>query len=353
MRILVTGGAGFVGSNLCLAFKRDNPDARVIAADNLKRRGSELNLARLHAAGVQFEHADIRDPNDIAALGPMDLLIECSAEPSVQAGYGGNPAYLIDTNLRGTLNCLEAARTHDATFVFLSTSRVYPIDPLRALPLETENNRLVLPSGATGTGWSGHGIAEDFPLAGHRSLYGTTKLSSEQFIEEYRAAFGLKAIINRCGVLAGPWQMGKVDQGFMSLWAARHLYGGTLSYNGFGGLGHQVRDVLHVDDLYDLIALQLNRPELALKDVWNVGGGPDNALSLKALTDACASRSGRSLNITGNPETNPADIPWFITDARQVSNAFNWRPKRTLENLLDEIFEWLEAQRALLEPLLK
>ena len=78
-------------------------------------------------------------------------------------------------------------------------------------------------------------------------------------------AFGLKAIINRCGVLAGPWQMGKVDQGFMSLWAARHLYGGTLSYNGFGGLGHQVRDVLHVDDLYDLIALQLNRPELALK----------------------------------------------------------------------------------------
>ncbi|WP_323796220.1 NAD-dependent epimerase/dehydratase family protein [Nisaea sp.] len=353
MRILVTGGAGFVGSNLSLAFKRDNPGAEVIAADNLKRRGSELNLLRLREAGVRFEHADIRDPSDIAALGPMDLLIECSAEPSVQAGYGGNPAYLIDTNLRGTLNCLEAARTHDATFVFLSTSRVYPIDPLRALPLETKCNRLALPTGAAGPGWSEYGIAEDFDLTGHRSLYGTTKLSSEHFIEEYRAAFGLKAIINRCGVLAGPWQMGKVDQGFMSLWAARHLYGGTLSYNGFGGHGHQVRDVLHVDDLYDLIALQLTKAEEATTGVWNTGGGANNATSLKELTDACSTRSGRSLGIACNPETNPADIPWFVTDSRKVSRTFDWRPKRTLDDLLDNIFEWLEVQRATLEPLLR
>lgn len=353
MRILITGGAGFVGSNLSLAFKRDNLDAEVIAADNLKRRGSELNLPRLSAAGVQFEHADIRDPADIAALGPMDLLIECSAEPSVQAGYGGNPAYLIDTNLRGTLNCLEAARTYDATFVFLSTSRVYPIDPLRALPLETNGDRLALPEGAAGAGWSEHGIAEGFSLAGHRSLYGATKLSSEHFIEEYRAAFGLKAIINRCGVLAGPWQMGKVDQGFMSLWAARHLYAGALSYNGFGGHGHQVRDVLHVDDLYNLIELQLNKLETAAKGVWNAGGGIANATSLKELTEACAKRAGRSVQISSNPETNSADIPWFVTDSRQTMNTFDWQPKRTCDDLIDDIFEWLADQRAVLEPLLK
>lgn len=352
MRILVTGGAGFVGSNLSLAFKRSIPGSDVIAADNLKRRGSELNLPRLRSGGVRFEHADIRDPNDLAALGPMDLLIECSAEPSVQAGYGGNPAYLIDTNLRGTLNCLETARNHDATFVFLSTSRVYPIAPLRALPFETAGNRLALPADCSGPGWSERGIAEDFPLAGHRSLYGTTKLSSEQFIEEYRAAFGLKAIINRCGVLAGPWQMGKVDQGFMTLWAARHLYGGSLSYNGFGGHGHQVRDVLHVEDLFDLIVRQLDRLEIAAQGVWNVGGGTGNAVSLKELSHACATRSGKSIDIGVNPDTNPADIPWFITDAGRVGQSFGWRPERSVDAVLDDIFEWLTAERATLEPIL-
>ncbi|WP_193179398.1 NAD-dependent epimerase/dehydratase family protein [Nisaea sediminum] len=352
MRILVTGGAGFVGSSLALAFKNDNPSAEIIAADNLKRRGSELNLPRLREAGIRFEHADIREPDDIAALGPMDLLLECSAEPSVQAGYSGSPAYLLDTNLRGTLNCLEAARHHDAIMVFLSTSRIYPIDPLCALPLETENHALSIPSGATGPGWSEHGIAEGFPLDGHRSLYGTTKLASEQFIEEYRAAFGLKAIINRCGVLAGPWQMGKVDQGFMCLWAARHLYGGKLSYNGFGGFGHQVRDVLHVADLYDLLVRQLADMEISAKGVWNVGGGKANATSLRQLSAACAARARRELDIVSHPDTNPADIPWFVTDARRAMAAFGWAPKRPLDILLDEIFDWLEAKRESLQPLL-
>jgi len=352
MRILITGGAGFVGSSLALSFKHDNPSAEIIAADNLKRRGSELNLPRLREAGIRFEHADIRDPEDIAALGPMDLLLECSAEPSVQAGYSGSPAYLLDTNLRGTLNCLEAARRHDASFVFLSTSRVYPIDPLRALPFETRYGGFEIPSGTSGQGWSENGIAEDFPLEGHRSLYGATKLASEQFIEEYRAAFGLKAIVNRCGVLAGPWQMGKVDQGFMCLWAARHLYGGKLSYNGFGGHGHQVRDVLHVADLYDLLVRQLGNMSVAASGVWNVGGGAANATSLSQLTGACAARAGRELEITAQPDTNPADIPWFVTDARRAAAAFDWTPKRSLDTLLDELFEWLEAERDALMPLL-
>lgn len=352
MRILVTGGAGFAGSSLALAFKRDHPGAEVIAADNLKRRGSELNLPRLRDAGIRFEHADIRDPEDLAALGPMDLLLECSAEPSVQAGYAGSPAYLLDTNLRGTLNCLEIARRHQATFVFLSTSRVYPIEPLRALPFETEGDRLVIRPGAEGPGWSAAGIAESFPLDGHRSLYGATKLASEQFIEEYRAAFGLKAIINRCGVLAGPWQMGKVDQGFMCLWAARHLYGGTLSYNGFGGEGHQVRDVLHVADLYDLVSRQLDDLPRAASGIWNAGGGAGNATSLRELTGACAARTGQGLQIGSRPETNPADIPWFVTDSARAMQAFDWQPKRSIGDLLDEIFDWLRTERAALEPIL-
>ncbi len=123
-RILVTGGAGFVGATLAAAFKERHPEIEVIAFDNLRRRGSELNLAKLRDAGVVFIHGDVRSPADLASIGePPDLILECSAEPSAQAGYGGSPAYLIDTNLAGCFNCLELARRSKAAFVFISTSR--------------------------------------------------------------------------------------------------------------------------------------------------------------------------------------------------------------------------------------
>ena len=246
MRLLITGGAGFVGSTLALAFKRDHPDWVVVALDNLKRRGSELALARLRRGSVAFVHGDQRVPGDLEAAGPCDLLIDCAAEPSVHAGYGSDPGYVVSANLGGTVNCLEFLRRHGGDLVFLSSSRVYPIAALRALPLETAGGRFVLGPQTSGAGWSAAGIAEDFSLVGPRSLYGASKLSAELLIAEYCEMYSMRALINRCGVLAGPWQMGKVEQGFVSLWLARHLYGGELVYSGFGGLGLQVRDILHV-----------------------------------------------------------------------------------------------------------
>jgi CDP-paratose 2-epimerase len=103
--------------------------------------------------------------------------------------------------------------------VFLSTTRVYPIVPLRDLPLVATEKRFVIPEANTGPGWSARGVAENFSLTGSRSLYGATKLCSELIIAEYVALYGLAAIINRCGVVTGPWQMGKVDQGFVVFWA--------------------------------------------------------------------------------------------------------------------------------------
>src|SRR3990172_3746260 len=112
--ILITGGAGFVGSNLAIKIKKNNIKSRVIALDNLKRRGSELNMARLKDAGVEFIHGDVRNKEDLECIGPFDLMIECSAEPSVLAGYNESPAYLVNTNLLGTVNCLESVRKHKA-----------------------------------------------------------------------------------------------------------------------------------------------------------------------------------------------------------------------------------------------
>lgn len=181
---MITGGAGFVGSHLALSFKRDIPHSAVVALDNLKRRGSELALQRLSAGGVEFCHGDIRNREHLADVGSLDLLIECSAEPSVQAGLAGDARYLINTNLLGTINCLDHALRHGAAVVFLSTSRVYPIASLRDLPLVASETRFVIPEASNGPGWSARGIAENFPLSGSRSLYGATKLCSELLITE-------------------------------------------------------------------------------------------------------------------------------------------------------------------------
>jgi CDP-paratose 2-epimerase len=182
-RVLVTGGAGFVGANLALVLKRDHSEWSVVALDNLRRRGSELAVERLRVGGVAFQHGDIRCPEDLEAVGAIDMLIECSAEPSVHAGYGENPRYVIETNLTGTVNCLEHLRRTGGDLIFLSTSRVYPIAGLRALPLEQRDKRLVLRPGSRGPGWSEFGINESFPLSGNRSLYGATKLAAELLID--------------------------------------------------------------------------------------------------------------------------------------------------------------------------
>ena len=126
LRVLITGGAGFVGANVATALAERHPDWELIALDNLYRRGSELNLPRLEAAGVAFARGDVRSAEALAAIEPIDALIECSGEPSALAGAAGETAYPVETNLLGAHRCLELARRDDAQLVFLSTSRVYP-----------------------------------------------------------------------------------------------------------------------------------------------------------------------------------------------------------------------------------
>jgi len=351
-RVLVTGGAGFVGSHLALTIKRDWADCAVIALDNLHRRGSELALPRLRAGGVSFVHGDVRAVEDLAAVGPVDLLIECSAEPSVHAGYGESPLYLVQTNLVGLVNCLEHLRRTGGDLLFLSTSRVYPIAGLRALPLERRRDRLDLPEGAAGPGWSGEGIAEDFQMQGSRSLYGATKLAGELLIEEYRAMYGLRAVVNRCGVLAGPWQMGKVDQGFIALWVARHRYGGVLAYSGFGGDGHQVRDLLHVDDLASLCQEQVTHFPRHDGGVYNVGGGTDISTSLRELTALCREVTGREIPIASDATTRPADIPYYVSDTRHVRQATGWQPKASVRRIVEDVDRWLVEGRDSLQSIL-
>lgn len=350
--ILVTGGAGFVGSYLAMGLRRSVEDARIVALDNLKRRGAELNLPRLREAGIEFVHGDIRNPEDLEAVGEVGLIVECSAEPSVLAGYDGGPQYVVNTNLSGTVNCLELARRHGAAMIFLSTSRVYPYEPLNALSYTETDTRFALDYAQSVAGASGRGVAEAFPLEGARSLYGATKLCSELIMHEYSAMYGLKGVINRCGVITGPWQMGKVDQGVVVLWVARHVYAGTLEYIGFGGQGKQVRDILHIDDLLRLILYEVSHLDELNGRTFNVGGGVDVSVSLKELTKLCEKATGNTIEIGATPHDRPADVRIYVTDNSQVSEVTGWRPQRDTHSIIEEIAAWIVDHKEALRPIL-
>jgi CDP-paratose 2-epimerase len=346
-RVLITGGAGFVGSNLAVALSRAHPGWSVIALDNLHRAGSELNLPRLREHRVEFRHGDVRVGQDLMAIEPIDALIECSAEPSALAGSDGNTSYVVGSNLIGAHNCLELARRDGAQVVFLSTSRVYPFAALDRAGFRERETRFELLPEQELPGMSAFGVSERFPLDGARTLYGATKLAAELLVTEYASSFGLATVIDRCGVIAGPWQMGRVDQGVFTYWAIGHYFGRPLRYIGYGGAGKQVRDVLHVEDLSALIEEQLLDPERWRSVTVNVGGGVENSLSLAETTTLCRELTGRQTEVVPTREERPGDVRIYVSDCRRLSELTHWRPQRDPQRTLEETVSWIaEHERA-------
>lgn len=351
MHILITGGAGFVGSNVALALKARLEGARVTSFDNLHRRGSERTLARLKAGGVDFVHGDVRQPGDLAAVGDIDFLVECSAEPSVQAVGDGQRDFLLGTNLTGALHCAEYCLRQKAGMLFISTSRVYPIGPMVDCAYTEGDTRLLLSDEQAVPGLSAHGVSEDFPIDGARSFYGATKYAAEVMLTEYAHAFDLPVVMNRCGVIAGAWQFGKVDQGVTAFWVIAHMRKQALKYIGFGGTGKQVRDILHIDDLTDLIEMQVRDPQRFTGKTFNVGGGAGSSVSLQELTAICEEVTGNSLDIGCDPETRYADVPIYITDNRRITEHCGWAPKRDVRDIVVDVHAWLTEHPEILASL--
>ncbi len=355
MKLLITGGAGFVGSSLAKLFKKNNPDFQIHVLDNLKRRGSEINLPEFKKLGIDFFHGDIRNLSDLEDLNEnYDFILEASAEPSVHAGTGGqSPKYLLDTNLNGTLNCLEFGRKKSGGMIFLSTSRVYSIPAIKKINLIENQTRLEVSDKQELNGISKKGISEEFPTigSGFRSLYGTTKLASELFLEEYSQNFGYKTIINRCGVIAGKGQFGKTDQGVFTLWVARHYFQGTLSFTGFGGEGKQVRDIMHPLDLYNCIIKQMNKSNEWNSEIFNLGGGEEGSVSLKEYTGICEEVTGQKISISKNPETANVDIPYYVSDSSKAKSRFGFEIKMKPRDIVSEIKNWISENESVLKNL--
>jgi CDP-paratose 2-epimerase len=348
MKILITGVAGFVGSRLAQFLKTHLSNIELIGIDNLSRRGSETNLSLLKELGVKFIHGDIRVKDDVEDLPDTDWMLDCAANPSVLAGINGGTSQLVQHNLTGTLHLLEKCRKSKAGFILLSTSRVYGINELNALPLKAAANRFELDSTqALPYGFTAQGVTESFPTTAPVSLYGATKLASEVMALEYALTFNFPIWINRCGVIAGPGQFGKIDQGIFSFWIYNWMLGKPLDFIGYGGEGKQVRDLMHPEDLGLLLLKQLTfgQNDGSKPSILNAGGGLASSYSLKELNDYCAQHFGQPKTIGSEKDTRPFDLPYYVTDNSLAMKHWDWCPIKTREQILKEIASWAKEYK--------
>ena len=322
MKILITGGCGFVGSNLAIFFKNNKIGTLINSLDNLSRGGSRLNLQRLKKKKIKNFKIDIANNKLVKRLPRYDLIIDCCAEAAVETSKK-DINKVFNTNLVGTLNVLKKCMKDKSKLIFLSSSRVYSIDELHKL----ENNNKT--------------INEKFSTAGPKSVYGFCKYSSEHLIREFSFLYKIKYIINRFGVISGPWQFGKQDQGFVSLWVWKHLNKKKLNYIGFGGNGSQIRDVIHIDDVCELIALQVKKVNKNFNLLVNVGGGKKNAISLKNLTALCQKVTSNHIKIGSKKNTSKYDIPYYVTNNSKVKKIYKWRNRKSFLNILQDVYKWM------------
>ena len=337
MKVLITGGCGFVGTNIAMFLY--SKGFKIDCLDNLSRKGSIYNLNLLKKKRIKNFKIDISNYNKIRKLPRYDLIIDCCAEAAVEISKKDIDK-VINTNFLGTLNILKKAKKDKSKIIFISSSRVYPIRDINNL-IKKKIIKSKIKINKT--------FGEKDNILGPKTIYGLTKLSSEMLIEEFSYAFGLKFIVNRCGVISGPLQFGKQDQGFVSLWIWGHLNKNKMKYIGYGGLGNQVRDVLHIYDLCDLIFLQIKKFKKINNKMFTVGGSKKSYVSLVQLTKICEKITKNKIKFNKVKKTSIYDIPYFITNNNLVSKSYGWKPKRNILKVVMDTFLWLKNNKSIIK----
>ncbi len=336
MKILITGGCGFVGTNLALFLY--SKSYKIDCLDNLSRKGSKYNLKLLRDKKIRNYNFDIYNYKKIQKLPKYDLIIDCCAEAAVEISKKDIDG-VINTNFFGTLNILKKAKKDKSKIIFLSSSRVYPIKDINnIIKKKIISSKIEIKKT----------FGENDNLQGPKTLYGLSKLSSEMLIEEFAYAFGLKFIINRCGVISGPLQFGKQDQGFVSLWIWSHLKKKKMKYIGYGGFGNQIRDVLHIRDLCELINLQIRKINKINNKIFTVGGSKKSYTSLRQLTYICEKITNNKIKFNKVSKTSIYDIPYFITNNNLVTKTYGWKPKRSILKVVSDTFLWLKNNESII-----
>lgn len=337
--VLLFGGAGFVGCNWAQRLL-ETTDARVHVFDNLSRWGVKHNLEWLQrefgsAGRLQVTVGDIRDAALVErAARSATEIYHFAAQVAVTSSLA-DPRYDFEVNLAGTLNVLEAARRGGRRpfVLFTSTNKVYGQMFGKSLVVTRDRYRLA----------EGVGVSEAQPLD-FDTPYGCSKGGAEQYVHDYARSFGLPAVVLRMSCIAGPRQFGNEDQG----WVAHLLYSAMEDRPVvFYGDGRQVRDVLYVGDLLDAFEKVYARRGTTEGEIYNVGGGPENTISLLELAAEIERMTGRRLRWTYEP-MRAGDQLIFVTDHSKLTRETGWKPQTSLRETLDAILDWYTRNRALL-----
>lgn len=330
MKLVVTGGTGFVGTNVALYFLAQGYD--VVAIDNLfKEVGTFENRQRLLEAGARVEHVDIRNHNDVSLFfernKDVDIVIHAAAQVAFKRSVA-NPRLDFEINALGTLNLLESVRlqTQDTLFINCSTNQVY--GQLADVPIQEFQTRydfVDLP----------HGISETHRLD-FLSPYGCSKGAGDQYTLDYARIYGLKTVVTRFGGIYGDWQYSYEDHGWVAYITKMVLF--DKAFNRFGH-GKQVRDVLHVSDICRAFDMIIKHPENVLGQAINIAGGPQNTLSVLELLRLLESLTGNKEKSIVNDMRQGDKVVCYL-DIRKAENTIGWKPLVDKEQGVARLIEW-------------
>lgn len=331
MKILITGGAGFIGCNA--AYRHIHRGDQVVLVDNLSRPGASQNLEWLRSQGpLIFEKADVRNQEQITKVfrehRDAKAVLHLSAQVAVTTSVT-DPRSDFEINTRGTFNVLEAVRLEgiDAPFIYSSTNKVYgQMEGAKVIEGDTRYAYRDLPGG----------VPETRPLDFH-SPYGCSKGAADQYVLDYHRIYGLRTVVFRQSCIYGTRQFGLEDQGWVAWFMIATIMRRPLTIYGDG---KQVRDVLFVDDLIDAFDKIVSDPRLACGEAYNMGGGPENTVSLLELLSYLERRRGQPVKCTF-ADPRPGDQLVFVSDITKAQKNLSWKPRISCSDGIERLYDWI------------
>jgi CDP-paratose 2-epimerase len=343
LKVLITGCAGFIGSHLTNRFLSDG--AAVTGLDNLSRKGSILNLQWLKSqftTGLSFHQVDIRDFNVLAEIfkaeGPFDIVIHEAAQVAVTTSVT-DPREDFEINAFGTFNVLEAVRlwSPEAFFEFASTNKVYG---------GMNSIKVVERAGRYEYDTVSEGIGEQYNLDFH-SPYGCSKGSADQYVRDYSRIYGLRTVVLRQSCIYGTHQFGLEDQGWVAWFVIASILNKELTIYGDG---KQIRDLLWIDDLVEAYIQLYRHADTVAGQIYNVGGGTENTLSLLELVKILKDEKVLSdMPQFGN--WRPGDQKVFVSNISKICSAADWKPTVSPAEGVKMLLEWTVDNKETIQKL--
>lgn len=339
MKLIITGGCGFLGSNLAAHAIQKGMD--LVVFDSMYRTGSEENLRWLKTIGkFTFVHGDVRNPNDVECLIKTvqpDAVFHLAGQVAMTTSIA-NPRMDFEVNAGGTFNVLEAIRNHapQAAVIYSSTNKVYgDLEQYQYRETETRYECTDLPNG----------FGERVPLEFH-SPYGCSKGAADQYMLDFARIYGLKTVVFRHSSMYGGRQFASADQGWVGWFCQKAVESERATGGGapftISGTGKQVRDVLHAQDMMRLYFSALQNIDTARGQVFNVGGGIDNSLSLLELFDLLEVVCQCEMRYKKLPPRE-SDQRVFVADITKAKDLLDWEPKVSAREGIEAMVDWVRT----------